>query len=92
MEAMWNEEISMEEIHQRILKSVMNSSEFENELQKTFVVALLDLFIRVNDGLNFFVNYYEPTRTDLVLFFKEPIIKIFGEEPYHQLENMIRKD
>ena len=82
MEAMWNEEISMEEIHQRILKSVMNSSEFENELQKTFVVALLDLFIRVNDGLNFFVNYYEPTRTDLVLFFKEPIIKIHPDSRY----------
>jgi hypothetical protein len=92
MEGMWNEDVSMEEIHQRILKSVMSSSEFDNELQKTFVVALLDLFISVNDGLNFFVNYYEPTRTDLVLFFKEPIIEIFGEKPYHQLENLIRKD
>ena len=91
-EGMWNETVSIDEIHERILKSIINSSEFDNELQKTFVAALLNLFINANNGLGFFFDYYEITAMDLFLFFKEPIIEIFGEEPYHQLEKKIRKD
>ena len=89
---MWNKNISMDEIHQRILKSIMNSGEFDNELQKTLVASMLDLFINANNGLNFFVNYYELTKMDLVLFFKEPIYEIFGEDVYNQIENKIGKD
>ena len=89
---MWNKNISMDEIHQRILKSIMNSGEFDNELQKTFVAAMLDLFINANNGLNFFVDYYELTKMDLFLYYKEPIYEIFGEEVYNQIENKIGKD
>jgi hypothetical protein len=90
-EGMWNEDVSMDEIHQRILDSIITSSEFDNELQKTFVAALLNLFINANNGLGFFVDYYELRDFDLV-FFKEPIIEIFGEEIYQKIENKIRKD
>jgi hypothetical protein len=89
---MWNEDVSMDEVHERILKSIMNSSEFDNELQKTFVAALLDLFIRVNDGLTFFVDYYELSKLDLILFFKQSIVEMFGEEAYNHLENKFRKE
>ena len=91
-EGMWNKNISMDEIHQRILKSIMNSGEFDNELQKTLVASMLDLFINANNGLNFFVNYYELTKMDLYLYYKEPIIEIFGEDVYNQIENKVRKD
>ena len=91
-EGMWNKNISMEEIHKRILNSIMNSSEFDNELQKTLVAAMLDLFINANNGLNFFVNYYELTKMDLYLYYKEPIYEIFGEDVYNQIENKIGKD
>ncbi len=82
----------LEEVHQKILKSIINSNEFDNELQRTFTAAVLDLFINANSGLNFFVNYYELSRMDLVMFFKQPVFEIFGEEVYNQLENKIRKD
>jgi hypothetical protein len=91
-EGMWNKNISMEEIHERILKSIMTSSEFDNELQKTLVASMLDLFINANNGLNFFFNYYELTTMDLYLYYKEPIYELFGEEVYNQIENKVRKD
>jgi hypothetical protein len=91
-EGMWNDDISMDEIHQKILKSIMTSGEFSNELQKTFVAALLNLFINANNGLGFFVDFYELSDFDLTVFFREPIIEIFGEEIYQKIENKIRKD
>ena len=89
---MWNKNISMDEIHQRILKSIMNSGEFDNELQKTLVASMLDLFINANNGLNFFFNYYELTTMDLYLYYKEPIFELFGEEVYNQIESKVGKD
>jgi hypothetical protein len=92
MKGILEDDVSWEMIHQKVLKSIINSNEFDSELQRTFVAALLDLFIRVNNGLTFFADYYELSKLDLNLFFKPPIIEMFGKEAYNHLENKFRKE
>ena len=67
--------IPMDEIHQKILDSIKNSDEFDDELHKLFASILLDLFIHKCDGLQFFIDYYSPTEMDMELFVNEPLMK-----------------
>lgn len=84
-------DISMDQIHQKVLKSIKYSDEFEDEAHKLYTSILIDLFIHKNDGLQFFIDYYSPTALEIELFFKEPLINCFGEDVYFEIEKQILK-
>lgn len=79
----------MDEIHQKIINSVLDSKEFDDELHNMFVAVLLDMFIHKNDGLQFFYDRYIVTKDDFETFFKSSIIEYFDEDTYYELENQI---
>ena len=71
-------DMSMDEVHQKILNSIKSSDEFKDELQSAFVSIILDMFIHKNDGLQFFIDYYSPTALDMELYIKEPLMNCLG--------------
>jgi hypothetical protein len=70
--------MTMEDIHQKILDSIKNSDEFDDELQSAFVSIILDMFIHKNNGLQFFFDYYEPNKFDMEFFIQQPLIDYIG--------------
>lgn len=81
--------IPLDEIHQKILNSILKSNEFDDEIYNVYVAILLDMFIHKNDGLQFFFDKHVITKEDFEIFFKQPIIEYYDEKTYFKLFDQI---
>ena len=86
------EGMAANDIHQKVLCSIKDSDHFDGCIDKIIASIVVDMFFHKNNGLQFFIDYYEVEREDFELFFKRPLIDYLGEGEYLKLKYQLEKE
>jgi hypothetical protein len=77
----------MDEIKLLILQSIRKSDLFETEWIREFTAIIMDMYIDKCDGLEIFVNHYEPSIYDFEDYFQDTLIDMLKKEDYEEFKN-----
>ena len=72
----------IDKLQNLILDSIKKSDLFDTDMDKTYTIILLDMYMSKNNGLENFVNNHDITRAELVQYAKDRLIELNNDNLY----------